>query len=263
MKKTISAKFKQFWHRKRHSFSVRLTKSPTEYSLEFFGLLAWFFLVLSTKEIDLRVVVCILFMLAARAFPVIKAFLWSDKEKLNFLKKRRIESNTCLREINTCLVENETITREKIKDIQKKLLNCIVDTVRAYRNDLSGSKIYSNLLIPDGDNLIVTIRNAPDRSNGTKHKKSKLFCSKVLDTKKPTFCGNANQITDRELSYKSFMAIPVLDYTKTKCIAIVTIDSTEIHHFDEIYESFDTLLSPYITTTFILEEKVKIIGGVE
>jgi hypothetical protein len=52
------------------------------------------------------------------------------------------------------------------------------------------------------------------------------------------------------------MAIPVLDYNKSECLAIVTIDSTEIHHFDDIYESFDTLLSPYITTittTFILE----------
>ncbi len=266
MKKTIYAKLKQFWHRKRHALSVRFTRSPAEYSLEFIGLIAWVGLVLSARKLNLIVVLCILSMFAARAFPVIKAFWWADKEKLNFLKKRRIESNTCLREINTCLIEHEHATVEKIKEIRQRLLNCIVDTVRAYRNDLSGSKIYSNLLVPDNDELVVIIRNAPDRSNGTRYKKTDLACSEVLNTKKPTFLGDVSQITNRELSYKSFMAIPVLDYTKTKCLAIVTIDSTEVHHFDEIYESFDTLLSPYITTittTFILEEKVKLIGGTE
>lgn len=199
-------------------------------------------------------------MFSARAFPVFKAFWKGDKDKLNFLKKRRIESNTCLREINNCLINTEYATPEKIKEIRQKLLICIVDSVRAYRNDLPGSKIFSNLLVPNGDDLIVSIRNAPNRTDGTKYKKSDLFCSKVLTSKKPLSCGDVQQITDRELSYKSFMAIPVLSYDNCECLAIVTIDSTEIHHFDEIYESFDTLLSPYITTittTFILEAQLK------
>ena len=244
--------------------AVRFTRSPTEYTLEFLGLIAWLALVVSAKEIDFIITICVLVMFAARAFPVIKAFWGNDKEKLNFLKKRRVESATCLREINTCLVKPEHATPDKIKEIRQRLLSCIVDTVRAYRNDLPGSKIYSNLLVPDGDDLVVVIRNAPNRTDGTRYKKSDLECSNVLNSRKPIFCGNVEQVTDRELSYKSFMAIPVMDYTKQECVAIVTIDSTEIHHFDEIYESFDTLLSPYITTittTFILEERNKMIGG--
>ena len=258
--KSINKHIKQTWHRKRHSFSARFSKSPTEYFLDFFGLIAWVFLVLQSKEINFLVALCVAIMLFARAFPVFKAFWKGDKDKLNFLKKRRIESNTCLREINNCLINTEYATPEKIKEIRQKLLICIVDSVRAYRNDLPGSKIFSNLLVPTGDDLIVLIRNAPNRADGTRYKKSDLFCSKALTSKKPLFCGDVQQITDRDLSYKSFMAIPVLSYDNSECLAIVTIDSTEIHHFDEIYESFDTLLSPYITTittTFILEAQLK------
>lgn len=254
---------KQLWHRKKHALSVKFTRSPTEYTLEVLGLIAWLGIVISAKgELTMFVITCVLFMLLARAFPVLKAFFGDDKAKINFLKQRRIESNTCLREINICLVNPEQATPDKIKEIRQRLLSCIVDTVRAFRNDLPGSKIYSNLLIPDGDDLVVTIRNAPDRSNGTRYNKNGLLCSSVLTSKKPIYCGDVRKITDRNVSYKSFMAIPVLDFTQTKCLAIVTIDSVEIHHFDEIYASFDTLLSPYITTittTFILEQRH--IGG--
>ncbi|MEE9338597.1 MAG: hypothetical protein V3U87_10985 [Methylococcaceae bacterium] len=261
MKKNKNGYFKGLWHRKRHAISSSFTRSPTEYTLEILGLFAWLSLVISARdELTVLVLMCALVMLIARAFPVIKAIFWSDKAKLNFLKQRRVESNTCLREINTSLVNPKHANPEKIKEIRQRLLSCIVDTVRAYRNDLPGSKIYSNLLIPDGEDLIVSIRNAPDRANGTRYKKSKLACSIVLTSKKPMYHGDINSITERDLSYKSFMAIPVLDYTQTECLAIVTIDSAEFHHFDEIYESFDTLLSPYITTittTFILEKRYK------
>lgn len=259
--KSIKNYIVQLWHRKRHSFSARFTKSPTEYTLEFLGLIAWAVLILSTKELGYVVVLSVTVMFIARAFPVFKAFWKGDTEKLDFLKKRRIESSACLREINMCLVKPEHAVPEKINEIRQKLLNCIVETVRAYRNDRPGSKIFSNLLIPDGDYLTVTIRNAPGRTAGTRYKQSALMCSEVLNTKKPIFCGNILPIADRDVPYKSFMAIPVLDYTKNKCLAIVTIDSTEVHHFDEIYESFDTLLSPYITTittTFILEDVCKL-----
>lgn len=199
MKNVINGKIKQFWSRKKHAFSVRFTRSPAEYSLELLGLIAWISLVLSARELNLIVVSCVFFMLAARAFPVFKAFWWSDKEKLNFLKKRRVESNTCLREINTCLVNSKHAIPEKIKEIRQRLLICIVDTVRAYRNDLSGSKIYSNLLIPDGDDLIVILRNAPDRANGTRYKQSDLVCSSVLTSKKSISCGDVEKETKKRI----------------------------------------------------------------
>lgn len=69
------------------------------------------------------------------------------------------------------------------------------------------------------------------------------------------FCGD---VQGEGLSYKSFMTIPVLDLTQANCLAMVVIDSIEIHHFDEIHESFNTILSPYITTittTFMLEKR--------
>lgn len=143
-------------------------------------------------------------MLLARALPMFNAFFRADKSKLNFLKQRRVASNTCLREINTCLVSPEHATPDKIKEIRQRLLRCIVDTIRAFRNDLPDSKIYSNLLIPDGEHIIVAIRNAPDRLDGTRYKKSKLLCGNVLTSKKPMFCGDVQNITDGDLSYKSF-----------------------------------------------------------
>jgi hypothetical protein len=263
--KILKQFFSRVWHRKKHALSARFSKSSMEYSLDFLALISWFYLLISSKTPSLAIIVCALVMLAARAFPVIKAFWKGDKNKLNFLKKRRIESNTCLMEINRCLVDIDYATPEKIKEIRQKLLRCIVDTIRAYRNDLQGSKIFSNLLILDHDDLVVAIRNAPDRADGTRYPKGNLQCSKVLETKKPLHCGDVKYIDNsREMRYKSFMAIPVLNYNKDHCLAIVTIDSTELHHFDEIYETFDTLLSPYITTlttTFIIADKVGLSGG--
>lgn len=258
--------FARWWYRKKHAISARFSKSAVEYTLDFLSLIAWLYLITLTKDLSPTVIICVLTMLFARAFPVAKAFWKGDSEKLNFLKKRRIESNTCLMEINSCLVDKQHVTPEKIKEIRQRLLRCIVDTVRAYRNDLQGSKIFSNLLVPDGNDLVVAIRNAPDRTDGTRYSKNSLKCSAVLTTKKPLFCGDVEHLEEnkRDVRYKSFMAIPVLNYTNNECIAIVTIDSTEFHHFDEIYETFDTLLSPYITTittTFILENIVVPTGG--
>lgn len=256
--------FSQLWHRKRHAISARFSKSKIEYTLDSFSLIAWLILILSSKVVTHLVIACALTMFAARIFPVFKAFWKGNQDKLNFLKKRRIESNTCLMEINKCLIDNNYATPEKLKEIRQKLLRCIVDTIRAYRNDLQGSKIFSNLLVPNGNDLVVTIRNAPDRADGTRYRRDSLKCSEVLETKKPMFCGDVQQFNNRTMPYKSFMAIPVLNYTKEKCLAIVTIDSTELHHFDEIYETFDTLVSPYITTittTFIVESMVRTNGG--
>jgi hypothetical protein len=143
----------------------------------------------------------------------------------------------------------------------------IVDSVRDERNDIQGNKIFSNLLIPDGDELVVAIRNAPDRTDGTRYPQATLNCSDVLRTKKPMFFGNVHHSDSksrREVTYKSFMAIPVLNFTGDACLAIVTIDSSEIHHFDDVYETFDTLLSPYITTittTFFIESMHNKAGG--
>jgi hypothetical protein len=251
--------FHALWHRNRHAFRRRFEKSPIKNILDFFGLCAWLFLVLTAKdEFSQMAYIAAAVMLVARVWPVLEAFWSDDKGKTILMAKRRIEANACIKEINFCLENNAYATEEKIKEIRQKLINCIGDTARAYRNDVHGNTIFSNLLIPEGDYLRVAVRNDPERTGGTRHKKSDLKCSEVLESRKALFCGNVQKTSypKRETKYKSFMAIPVLDTKKEQCLAIVTIDSVEFHHFDGIYETLDTLLGPYIstiTTTFIIQ----------
>ncbi|WP_143735043.1 GAF domain-containing protein [Methylocaldum sp. 14B] len=196
-------------------------------------------------------------MALTRVVPPLRKVLSGKGDIAEYKLKRRIRTASCLEDINKMIANPSELSSENLMHVRKKLLECIVEHVREYRGDLYGTKIYSNLLIREGEEIVVVARDSPSRKEGVRYSKDALLSSKVFDEIKAISCGRARDHTERHIEYESFMALPVVDYNNNTCLAVITIDSTEPHHFDDIYQSLETMLRPYTRTlaiTFTLEQ---------
>jgi len=175
-------------------------------------------------------------------------------EEVTYREKRKISTALIIDRIFKCIENNAGCTEEEINDIRREILICITEHVRQFQKDLSGVKIYANLLVEaDKDTLCVVARTSP-RKKGKRYSKNALKCSSVLETGEIVVCGNAKKYTSRRINYNSFVAYPITNLDGAT-LAIVTVDSTERHHFDGEFQALETTLRPYLRTmalTFIL-----------
>jgi hypothetical protein len=252
----LYGKIRSFYVRKKRNLGAKLTKKVW---LDLINSVAWLYIVISTAVLNgtnnLGLYVAAFVMMGARLWPT------SATNFSAFRKKRRIRTTTVLGEIDGIIQNSSEAKPEKIQSIRRRVLDCIVESVRDEFGDTEGTKIYANLLVRKKEKIIVIARNSPAKVEGTEYNAKDLQCNKVFDERKPIAVGNAKEVTDRDIQidYNSFMALPVIDVPNRTCHAVVTVDSIELHHFDETYSNFETMLGPYLRTlaiTFTLEKQL-------
>jgi hypothetical protein len=250
------------YHRLRHWLNRKFRAEKADAWLGLLSTSAWLLIVLEPSIMggngSLLLYGSAFVMLGTRIYgPAVR--LLSQEDDVKYKIKRRIQTANCIDELARIIDDPQSSKIEDILDIRRRLLECIVKHVREYRNDFAGVKIYSNLLIRQEDEIEVVVRNDPNRRVPCRYPKDSLLCNEVFDTSTTTTCGDVSCYSHRQTDYKSFMALPVCDYKDGRCLAVVTIDSTEPYHFDDIYELIETMLRPYTRTlaiTFTLEKQI-------
>jgi GAF domain-containing protein len=139
------------------------------------------------------------------------------------------------------------LTPHEILDFQREALELIVSYVRGHRADLSGTQIFANLLVEDGDDLIVVARNQEHREPGARYAKSTMLAWTAMHDGQTECMGDLVKDVPQQAEakpYRSIMAVPV--WGEEKVVGVVSIDSTRPHHFDIECQNLERYLAPYI-----------------
>ena len=141
----------------------------------------------------------------------------------------------------------ENLTRLEIAEYQKEALCLIVSFVRGHRADPSGTEIFANLLVEDGNDLVVVARNQDHRNPGARYPKDGMLAWGAILSGNSVCMGDIKKCAPSQAStkpYRSIMAIPVMG--EDRILGAVSIDSTRPHHFDAEMNDLERYLAPYV-----------------
>lgn len=146
-------------------------------------------------------------------------------------------------------IQKAGLSADEKKEIRKHALDAIVSYVRVYLSDLKETKIFANLLIEDGADIVVVQRDsACKRDTIVKYPKADLLAWQAFQTATTVGCGDIKHVfptTQHGKPYNSVLVIPLLEAAGRRVIGAVSIDSSEFFHFNTYENGLETSLLPY------------------
>lgn len=133
--------------------------------------------------------------------------------------------------------------------IRGHALDAIVSFVRSHRSDIDQVKIFANLLVEKGDNLVILRRDSACGRELGEYPKAGLLAARALD--RGTICGSGLirhefPATPGDKPYQSVLVIPILPLARNeRPLGVVSIDSSEPFHFNTHENTLETALMPY------------------
>ncbi len=138
--------------------------------------------------------------------------------------------------------------KREIRAFQRDALKLLTLYVRDHRSDLKGRKIFANLLIRVGSNVVVIARSDDVRPVPQRYPKEKCtLVWEAIETGVPQMTGNlysAFPTTVAGKPYNSVLAIPIRLGDKT--LGCISIDSEAKYHFDRNFVELQTFVAPYV-----------------
>lgn len=138
-------------------------------------------------------------------------------------------------------------TAREVSEFQSTTLELIATYMRDHRADLRGRKIFANLLVEDGDDLVVIARSDEHRQAQARYPKEKMLVWQAMQAGEPRWTGDLSgdfPDTVPGKRYNSIMVVPV--FSGGRVVGAVSIDSEAHHHFDKYAETLPTHLAPYV-----------------
>ena len=157
---------------------------------------------------------------------------------------RSVALNTLISDLLRC---NEMTPHERER-FQSETLSLVASFVRDHRRDSSSPKIFANLLVEDGDNLVVVARDAEHRKHRARHPKEGMIVWAAMRDNEPLTTGDLYAdypLTPPGKAYRSILVIPVR-YNHA-VVGAVSIDSPSLYHFDRHAEELVDHLAPFVT----------------
>jgi hypothetical protein len=186
-------------------------------------------------------------VLLIKVWNAIKEF---DPKHLPLLKRTRTERQLLLEKLvhTTHLWMVKAPVQREIELFQQDALQLIASYVRDHRSDLKGKRIFVNLLLADGEELVVVARSDPRRPVPQRYKADECLVMWTAVAEGVTqFTGDVYTdcpATPRGKPYNSVLAIPIkLD---KRVLGGVSIDSAAKYHFDRYVDELQTELAPYV-----------------
>lgn len=186
-------------------------------------------------------------VLLIKVWNAIKEF---DPKHLPLLRRNRTERQLMLEKLlhtTQCWLVHPPNERE-IEEFQKDTLLLIASYVRDHRSDLKGKKIFVNLIVPVGEDLVVIARSDPQRKVPQRYKADEcLVAWTAIQEGVTQFTGDIYAdcpTTPKGKAYNSVLAIPIkLD---KRVVGGVSVDSAAKYHFDRYVDELQTELAPYV-----------------
>lgn len=151
----------------------------------------------------------------------------------------------------------DAVNLEKIDNdrLRAHALDMIVSYVRGFRSDIYKTKIFACLLSYDEQNekIKVMLRDTDSskkRPHSVEYDAGGMLAQKCFKLRSIQFTGNVKEYyptTPCGKEYNSILCVPIFSKDGTrKILAAVSIDSTEMYHFDKCSNELYTYLMPYI-----------------
>lgn len=144
------------------------------------------------------------------------------------------------------------LTVEEKTQVRKHALDAIVSYVRVCLSDVNQTKIFANLLIEEGENLTIVQRDSACRRDGTGHyPKHEMLAWQAIESGTTVGYGDirhAYPSTPHGKPYNSVLVIPLVSTgsgAKLQAVGAVSIDSSELFHFNTYENTLETSLLPY------------------
>lgn len=137
--------------------------------------------------------------------------------------------------------------QHSVENYQREVLQLIASYVRGHRGDQKGTTVFANLLVEDGDELVVIARDREHRQTPARYPKRGMIAWEALTTGDYQFTGDVYADypdTQAGKKYHSILVIPVRSHGKV--LGVVSIDSSKHYHFDLDYTDLVEYLQPYI-----------------
>jgi hypothetical protein len=186
-------------------------------------------------------------VLVIKVWNAIKEF---DPKHLPMLKRNRTERQLLLEKLvhTTFIWMFRPPTEHEIEGFQQDTLRLIASFVRDHRSDLRGKRIFVNLLVAEGEELVVVARSDPKRPVPQRYKADECLVAWTAITEGVTqFTGDIYADcpgTPRGKPYNSVLVIPIkLD---KRVLGAVSVDSAAKYHFDRYVDELQTEMAPYV-----------------
>lgn len=151
--------------------------------------------------------------------------------------------------LDTRLREGNQLTTADKDQIRGYALDAIVSFVRSHRSDIDQVKIFANLLVEEGENLVILRRDSNCKRALKAYPKDGLLAGRALElgTIAGTgLIGHEFPETPGNKPYRSVLIIPILPLGRSKKpLGAVSIDSSEPFHFNTHENNLETALMPY------------------
>ena len=178
-------------------------------------------------------------------FVMGKAVVFSADRTMKVVRAKYLERKALLYRLIKDVQRSPDMTDAELLRFQQETLGLIASYVRSHRGDLSETQIYVNLLIEDGDELVVIARNSEHRRPGARYPKRLMAATEAFESGDHVVVGDVHrEYGDTEKGYRSILVLPVRG--PSSIVAAVSIDSSKAHHFDLESSDLERYLAPYI-----------------
>jgi hypothetical protein len=180
--------------------------------------------------------------------------LWKAWREISPRNMQMLQRNYLLRKllldrlIQDLQQARDGVYPEAVLRFQEETLRLIVSYVRDHRIDPKGTTVFANLLIEDGEDLVVVARDHTHRTSGARYPKRGLVAWLAIATGNAQIVGDVLREfpdTARDKKYRSILVIPVR-YGK-KVVGAVSIDSSRTYHFDRDFRDLVEYVTPYVS----------------
>lgn len=145
------------------------------------------------------------------------------------------------------------LTEDEKQRVRKHALDAIVSYVRVCLSDPNETKIFANLLQEDGADLVILQRDSACRRDGvgSHYPKHEMLAWQAIESGTTVGYGDirhAYPSTPHGKPYNSVLVIPLTQANaagRTRVVGAVSIDSSEMFHFNTYENTLETSLLPY------------------
>lgn len=145
------------------------------------------------------------------------------------------------------LMYRERMSATEVTLFQEETLQLIASYVRGFRADLRGTEIFTNLVIEDGDDLVVVARDRDHRQPAARYPKADMVAWEAIQTGEAAVVGDLQaQIphVGAKKRYRSILSVPI--FGPQGVVGAVSIDSLRPHDFDSECDKLVSGLAPYV-----------------
>jgi hypothetical protein len=181
---------------------------------------------------------------------------------------RKIKTAAILQKINA-LLEAPSHDIQQVRRLIEDLLDVAVSHVRDYRGNHKSVDVFANLLLVDGEDLVVVARdpnltNSKDlkRTTPARYAKATLAAGRAIEARAAVAVGDYHleyPELPKNKPYRSVLAIPLMPKPDQPPIGALCIDSSQPYFFESftpgaVENDLDNSLAPYVHTLLLALE---------